>query len=216
MEIHKKYFRCCHSYNKQQASSRDGKHDGATGKKNALVPFSPKWSPWLWGSQGTPGLRWGPFLLSDLPLGNTPTPWRGTQGDGDPTGLLAPLPGLPGRGSQADLRGTCRPQVARRERACRTGSGWRGHRAGTQGLGSCGAHAAVCQGCYLGRCVPYSPPPAGRKRPFPLFCPPVHVPPNFLQSCTRLTLLQVLPQSRFHLRSLATLMVHMIPSVLQC
>lgn len=38
-EIHKKYFQCCHSYNKQQASSREGKRDGAMREKNTLSSF---------------------------------------------------------------------------------------------------------------------------------------------------------------------------------
>lgn len=58
------------------------------------------------------GSRGNSFFLCDLPLGDRTTPWQGTQGDGDPTGLLVPLPVFPGSGSQADLSRTYWSQVA--------------------------------------------------------------------------------------------------------
>lgn len=42
-EIHKKHFRCCHRYNKQQASLRDGNTMEQL-RKTSLLTFSPKWS----------------------------------------------------------------------------------------------------------------------------------------------------------------------------
>lgn len=57
-ETLRKDSQCRHSYNKQQASPREGKRDGAVREKIPLVPLSPEWSPWLWRSRGSPGLRW--------------------------------------------------------------------------------------------------------------------------------------------------------------
>lgn len=75
--------------------------------------------------------------------GAEPHPGGRTQGDVDPTGLLTPLPGLLGQGSQADLNGTCRPQATHMERASQSGSGWGGYGVGSQSLGPSVAHGAI-------------------------------------------------------------------------
>lgn len=125
------------------------------------------------GRSRCPGLRWGRFLLPDLPLGSRLLhPGGGTQGDGDPPhkDLTVPLPGLPGRWPQADGSRTSRPQV---RSPGRTGlmprTGVEGAPGGHQGPGPCGP-----RGCYRaaagvspGRRVLSSPPARSMQ---PLLC----------------------------------------------
>lgn len=69
-EIHKKHFRCCHSYNKQQASSGMRNVTEQRGKKSPRF-LSPEWSLRHWGKPGSPGLKWEHWLLPGLASGRT-------------------------------------------------------------------------------------------------------------------------------------------------